>query len=216
MDFETIQDYLDCLEMAENVIYGNDLTRYQKLQYVNFVNIDAPIDTNCALFTNSNWSIEYKVRFSTLKDFMSLISVSPDSTIELHETFVNSVGSFAVNLTGLSSAGTINQCFTSGGTYTIKHVCSGNTYTTYIDNQEVLVQNLSPGYTLSTLKFGYRGGSNFNGYLYYLNFYSNGKLVFEGVPSKDTETNIVGLYDKTSISFISASGNVQLQAGPKA
>ena len=216
MDFESIQDYLDCLEMAENVIYGNDLTRYQKLQYINFVDIDAPIDTNYALFTNTNWEIEYKVRFSTLKDFMSLISVSPDSTIELHETFTDSNGNFAVNLTGAATAGTVSQSFISGGTYIIKHTCIGNTYQTYIDGTEVLSQNLSSNYTLSTLKFGYRGGSNFNGYLYYLNFYSNGKLVFEGVPSLDTETQIAGLYDKSSVSFISASGNVQLQAGPKA
>lgn len=216
MDFESIQDYKDCITMADNVIYGSDLTRYQKLQYVNFVNIDAPIDTNYALFTNTNWTIEMKVRFSTLKDFMSLISVSPDSTSELQETFVNSVGSFAVNLTGASSAGVVESCFASGGTYTIKHVCSGNTYITYINDVEVLTQTLSAGYTLSTLKFGYRGGSNFNGYLYYLKFYSNGNLVFDGIPSQDRETSVVGLYDKSSISFITPSGSIALQAGPKA
>lgn len=216
IDFEGLQDYKDCMSMADNVIYGSDLTRYQKLQYVNFVNVDGPIDTNYTLFTNTNWTIEYKVRFSTLKDFMSLISVSPDSLTEVHETFTNQAGDLAINLTGASSAAVVEKAVSSGGTYTIKHTCVGNTYTTYINDVEVLSQSLQSHYTLSTLKFGYRGGSNFNGYLYYLKFYSNGKLVFDGVPSQDKDTSKVGLYDKSSISFITTSGSVALQAGPKA
>ena len=110
----------------------------------------------------------------------------------------------------------MEKVVSSGGTYTIKHTCVGNTYTTYINDVEVLSQSLQSHYTLSTLKFGYRGGSNFNGYLYYLKFYSNGKLVFDGVPSQDKDTSKVGLYDKSSISFITTSGSVALQAGPKA
>jgi len=147
---------------------------------------------------------------------MSLLSTGPDGSLDKHETFVNAAGNFIINLTGADSNTVVESQFVSGGTYTIKHTCSGNTYKTFVNDVEILSQSLSANYTLTTLKFGMRGTSNFNGYLYYLNFYSNGKLVFEGVPSLDTETQIAGLYDKSSVSFISASGNVQLQAGPKA
>lgn len=215
MDFESIQDYLDCLEMANKVIYGEDLVNYPKLKYINFNGIDTPFDTEISLMATSNWEIEFKIRPSVIKDWCSLISTGADGSADKHEVFINGDGSFVENLTG-NSYQTVENIFTAGQDYTIRLVCNGTVYTSYVNNEMIINRSVSTALTSTSIKFGYRGGSDYQGYLYYLKMKSGDKTVFNGIPAKDKNTGIAGLYDEQNLKFMSASGTVQYEAGPLA
>lgn len=212
LDISDYSEYTDSLKLANAILTGSDVNIYKPLEYIYIHELDKPFDIGVPIFDGTNWTIEFSIQFKTLRNYSNVLCVAHMGGTA-HETYIDSSGNYNVNLSA-SSWGTISGCFGAGTTYKVKHTYESGTFKTYINDTLRLTQTNTLVTTKDTLKMGLRGQSFLDAYIYGIKIYKSDKLIFDGVPVLHNDTNAVGLFDNANFVFVTASGEIPLQAGP--
>lgn len=212
LDVSDYSEYTDSLKLADAILTGSEVNIYTPIEYIYIHELDKPFDIGVPIFDGTNWTIEFSIQFKTLRNYSNVLCVAHMGGTA-HETYIDSSGNYNVNLSA-SSWGTISGCFGAGTTYKVKHTYESGTFKTYINDTLRLTQTNTLVTTEDTLKMGLRGQSFLDAYIYGIKIYKSDKLIFDGVPVLHNDTNAVGLFDNANFVFVTASGEIPLQAGP--
>ena len=200
--------------LLDNSSFVSPISDNQELDYI-ISQRKQFINTNYNLWKNSNWKMELKFDVSSFYNYNNMFG-SLDVTNTDNEMWIDGSGKYIVRLpnTGRQELYTMQTNIP----YVVTLDNTGNSLVTIFDsslgtfNFEKSKANTSFNYSLG---FAHRGGGDYlSGKIYYLKFWSNGQLVRDFIPVKNTKRNLIGLYDKVGERFYKSSGSEEFIEGP--
>ncbi|MBR0428202.1 MAG: hypothetical protein IJK18_08410 [Clostridia bacterium] len=197
----------DLDDIFEGVIIPNT---YQQIEYIQLSG-EQYIDTNYALWTNTNWKIEYKFDVNEFYDYNNMIG-SLETYNANNEIWIPSDGNYYIRFTGVAktSLGILELNIP----YTIIHDNTGTNLLNYVNGELVQTSNKANTSLNYKLGLGHREGAKFlKGKIYYAKFWNGNELVRNFVPVIRKSDNKIGLYDLVTNEFYMNAGTGSFIAG---
>ena len=177
---------------------------YRDMDYLHFTGSQY-IDTNCALWQDPNWKMEFTIsidqhyNYNNLWGYMVETDTNNEAWVYSEATYYTRIGNASEkNYIGTLAAGT---------KYTIVHDNTGAQFISTINgDNSTSYARCGAGKTHSVC-FGHRaGGQWFKGKLYGIKLWSNGELIRDMKPVYDAAHEVAGLYDVVNDVFYENAG----------
>ena len=205
--YDTVNNVFYTNQGTGNFIIGvteNALpNEYQEVEYIQLSG-EQYIDTNYALWTNTNWKIEYKFDVNEFYNYNNMIGsleiYNPDN-----EIWIPSDGNYYIRFTDVSrtSLGILEL----NTPYTIIHDNTGTNLLNYVNGELVQTSNKANTSLNYKLGLGHRKGAKFlKGKIYYAKFWNGNELVRNFVPCYRKSDNEPGMYDTVNNVFYTNEG----------
>lgn len=193
-------------EGTGDFVVGEDVlpNTYQKVDYLESTGTQY-IDTNYALWTNTNWKIEYKFDVNEFYNYNNMIG-SLETSNSYNEIWITSDGNYYIRFTdvGRTSLGILEL----NTPYTIIHDNTGTNLLNYVNGELVQTTNKANTSLDYKLGLGHREGAKYlKGKIYYAKFWNGNELVRNFVPCYRKSDNKPGMYDTVNNVFYTNEGD---------
>ena len=180
------------------------------------------INTNYALWNDSNWKIENKFEISEHYNYNNMFGPADVSEIT-NEVWIASDKNYYVRLNGTGKVSVGALDINTPYTFTLDN--TGSNLLAYINGKQEKVLTKANTSTPRNIAYAHRDGVNyFKGRTYYLKFWSNGNLVRDFIPcystiqitdanGKECPSGTAGLYDTVNNMFYASSGEGEFIRG---
>lgn len=180
------------------------------------------INTNYALWNDSNWKIENKFEISEHYNYNNMFGPADVSEIT-NEVWIANDKNYYVRLNGTGKIALGALDINTPYTFTLDN--TGSNLLAYINGKQEKVLTKANTSTPRNIAYAHRDGVNyFKGRTYYLKFWSNGNLVRDFIPcystiqitdanGKECPSGTAGLYDTVNNLFYASSGEGEFIRG---
>lgn len=187
------------LKITKNVLPKE----YQQVEYIQLSG-EQYIDTNYALWANTNWKIEYKFDVNEFYNYNNMIGVL-ETTNSNNEIWITSEGRYYFRFTDVSR--TLLRILELNTPYTIIHDNTGTNLLNYVNGELVKTLNKANTSLNYKLGLGHREGAQFlKGKIYYAKFWNGNDLVRNFIPCYRKSDNEPGMYDTINNVFYTNAG----------
>lgn len=200
------EEYTKANNDLDNILSGNENALPNEYQEVEYIQLSGEqyIDTNYALWANTNWKIEYKFDVNEFYNYNNMIG-SLETTNSNNEIWITSEGRYYFRFTDVSR--TLLRILKLNTPYTIIHDNTGTNLLNYVNGELVKTSNKANTSLNYKLGLGHREGAQFlKGKIYYAKFWNGNELVRNFVPCYRKSDNEAGMYDTVNNVFYTNQG----------
>ena len=207
------EEYTKANNDLDNILSGNENALPNEYQEVEYIQLSGEqyIDTNYALWANTNWKIEYKFDVNEFYAYNNMIG-SLETSNSYNEIWITSDGNYYIRFTdvGRTSLGILEL----NTPYTIIHDNTGTNLLNYVNSELVQTSNKANTSLNYKLGLGHREGAKFlKGKIYYAKFWNGNELVRNFVPCYRKSDNEAGMYDTVNNVFYTNEGDGEFIVG---
>lgn len=207
------EEYTKANNDLDNILYESENVLPDTYQQVEYIQLSGEqyIDTNYALWTNTNWKLEYKFDVNEFYNYNNMIG-SLETSNSYNEIWITSDGNYYIRFTDVSrtSLGILEL----NTPYTIIHDNTGTNLLNYVNGELVQTSNKANTSLNYKLGLGHREGAKFlKGKIYYAKFWNGNELVRNFVPCYRKSDNEAGMYDTVNNVFYTNEGNGEFIVG---